>query len=301
MSTDLSFDRVYVEVTNSCNLRCSFCPGTRRPATAMTLDFFTFVLDQVRSLTKQVCLHVMGEPLTHPQFPDLLDLCAQAGLAVNLTTNGVLIDHFRNVIVNAAAVRQVNFSLQALGTSRPRLDAVLAFCRHALASRPELYLNLRLWNLDSLHSQSTNEKADELLGHIARYLDIPMPTITPGRKSRKLLGRLYLHQDTRFVWPGQGNTVERRHGYCHALSSHFAILADGQVCPCCLDADGVLVLGNVRNSSLPDILRSPKAMAMRHGFARGELVEQTCRQCTYCRRFPPRTRHRAVASCDVDS
>lgn len=28
--------RIYIEITNRCNLFCDFCPGTRRPPRTMT-------------------------------------------------------------------------------------------------------------------------------------------------------------------------------------------------------------------------------------------------------------------------
>lgn len=279
-------ERVFVEITTTCNLRCAFCAGTTRPATRMEPDFFRRVLAQVRPLTNQVSLHVLGEPLTHPDFPILLDLCAQAGLAVNVTTNGTLIDTRAGQALLGPMVRQVNFSLQALTRGNDidtrALDAILAFVRTALNQRPDLYLNLRLWNLDSLHAPEADRNA-RLLERIAATLGAEINPPPPGRKSRRITGRLYLHQDTLFAWPGA--SPPRQTGFCHALSTHCAVLADGTVCPCCLDADGRLALGDLRQADLADILDSPRAQAMRAGFRRGRLVETLCQTCGYCRRF----------------
>ena len=280
------FERVFVEITTICNLRCPFCAGTSRPATRMEPEFFGRVLAQVRPLTDQISLHVLGEPLTHPDFPILLDLCAQAGLAVNVTTNGTLIDTMAGQALLGPMVRQVNFSMQALTHDNDidtrAVDAVLAFVRAALDQRPDLYLNLRLWNLDNLHTPEADRNA-RLLDRITAGLDMEITPPPPGRKSRRITGRLYLHQDTLFDWPG--TSPPRQTGFCHALSTHCAILADGTVCPCCLDADGRLALGNLRQDALADILDRPRAQAMRAGFQRGRLVEALCRTCGYCRRF----------------
>lgn len=293
------FERIYVEITNRCNLRCSFCAGTSRPPASMDPDFFAAVLAQVRPLTGQVCLHVLGEPLLHPELPRILEHCAAAGLLVNLTTNGTLLPGLESVLLGAKALRQINFSLQALvrddDLDQHTLDAVLAFALRLAQERPELYVNFRLWILDSLTAPGGGAATARILERMAQALGMAPPAPPAGRKSLRLRGRLYLHQDTAFAWPGDLTTPERERGFCHALSSHCAILADGTVCPCCLDADGRLALGSLREASLTDILASTRATAMRQGFAAGQLVETLCRHCTYCRRFTKHTSTRRPA------
>lgn len=285
----MRFERVFVEITTICNLNCAFCPGTTRPAARMAPDFFHHVLSQVRPLTDQISLHVLGEPLTHPELPRLLGLCAQTGLRANVTTNGTLIDTAAGRALLGPMVRQVNFSLQALPRGAhfdaKALDEILAFVRLALDQRPDLYINLRLWNQDSQRYQET-EHTKRLLDRVAATLGMAVTPPPPGRKSRRLAGRLYLHLDTLFDWPGTAPV--RRVGFCHALSSQCAILADGTVCPCCLDAEGRLALGNIRHDDLMDILNGARARAMRDGFQHGRLVESLCQTCGYCRRFATR-------------
>ncbi|MEF3191777.1 MAG: SPASM domain-containing protein [Campylobacterales bacterium] len=38
------------------------------------------------------------------------------------------------------------------------------------------------------------------------------------------------------------------HGFCHALSGQFGILADGRVVSCCLDASAEMVLGRIQEA-----------------------------------------------------
>ena len=288
----LPFQRIYVEITNACNLRCEFCAGTSRPVASMKPDFFEQVLRQVAPLTKQVCLHVLGEPLLHPDFGTIMDMCQAAGLAVNLTTNATLLSRTSDLLLRAKALRQVNFSMQSLrrgvGLDAPTLEAILEFSRQAGRLRPELYINFRLWTLDKLHAPAHSDFNTAVREGIAAGLGCEVPTPPPGRKSVRLMGRIYLHLDTIFAWPGDLATEPHDRGFCHALSTHCAILADGTVCPCCLDADGRMALGNLHDAPLSEILDSPRARTMAAGFAAGRLVEEVCRHCTYCRRFKSR-------------
>ena len=120
----------------------------------MESDFFASILEQLGPLTGEICLHVLGEPLGHPQFPVFPALCARAGMSVNLTTNATLLPLHRQNILDAPALRQINFSLHSLLQGKKPdfsiLEHVLAFCTEAMEKRPDLYVNLRLWNLDSL-------------------------------------------------------------------------------------------------------------------------------------------------------
>ena len=286
------FQRVYVEITNICNLRCDFCAGTTRPLASMDAAFFERVLQQIAPLTDQVCLHVLGEPTLHPHFATIMELCAAAGMQVNLTTNATLLPEKSNLLLQNRALRQINFSLQSLrrgaGLDHDTLEAILEFSRQAACLRPELYINFRLWTLHNLHTPTHSDFNAAVLARIAAGLGCEIPHLPPGRKSVRLTGRAYLHTDTVFDWPGDLTTQAREHGFCHALSTHCAILADGTVCPCCLDADGRIALGNLHDASLTTILDSPRARAMAAGFAAGRMVEAVCRHCTYCRRFKSR-------------
>ena len=57
--------KAYVEITNRCNLACSFCPKTKRPPRTMSAQEFDLVLSRLAGSVQYVYLHLMGEPLLH--------------------------------------------------------------------------------------------------------------------------------------------------------------------------------------------------------------------------------------------
>ena len=64
--------KAYIEITNRCNLHCTFCPGTKRAPRTMSPAEFDGVLEKLQGSISYVYLHVMGEPLSHPQLAELL-------------------------------------------------------------------------------------------------------------------------------------------------------------------------------------------------------------------------------------
>ena len=83
--------RLYLEITTCCNLSCSFCPGTRRPAAFLSPEQFRVLAQKLRPYGQYLYLHVMGEPLLHPHLPQLLAICRELDFRANLTTNGTLL------------------------------------------------------------------------------------------------------------------------------------------------------------------------------------------------------------------
>ena len=261
----------------------------------MTVDDFEKIARQVQPLARQAYLHVLGEPLLHPNFEEIILTAESLRLPIEIVTNGANLNGRNVVALLHPIVRQVDFSLQALVENltpaqlEQSLLSIWRFTEQAAAARPDLYINYRLWNLASLAQGLSTAPDVALLASLQRIskLELPPTNMSIRRKGIKLRERLYLHLDKRFVWPNISKDAEPiNSGYCHALENQFAILSDGTVVPCCLDYQGQLPLGNCLSQSLESILNSDRAVAIRQGFANGKRIEALCRQCRYIDRFP---------------
>ena len=100
------FSRAYVEITNVCNLACAFCPGTAREKRFMTPETFALLAGKLRPHTDFLYLHVMGEPLLHPQLAEILHICEEFGFRVCLTTNGTLLPEKLPLLLESSADRK---------------------------------------------------------------------------------------------------------------------------------------------------------------------------------------------------
>jgi len=285
------FRRVYIEISNICNLQCTFCPEVERPKQVMSVEQFKEVLTDVAPLTDEVCLHLMGEPLSHPQFAEILAECTRQNMPVQLTTNGTLMTKFHADVFFKSSLRQINFSLHSFKDNfpgkdwRPYLHDLLAFTRLALQEKPELYVNFRLWNLPN--TTSMRDENQDFIDEIQGYFDVGVneKVDVAHRRSKNIIGRAYFHFDTRFEWPSLEAPFISEKGFCHALSQHVGIHADGRVVACCLDKEAGNLLGNVFERPLSQILGLDHTQAMHEGFQKGQLLTDLCQRCTFISRF----------------
>lgn len=287
------FRKVYCEISNSCNLKCDFCPSSADSGIEkrfMDEELFAQLIPQLQPLTYLLCLHIMGEPMCHPNLGRYLDICAEHNMRVSIVTNGTLLSEHHQRLLMHPAVSQINFSLQSFEANFPDMDneeylnAIFKFTKHTFRERPDLHINFRLWNSENYKLSLIQNKP--IVDRIQNYFKIPTTVIENlSRLGNRLMGDLYLNFSDRFDWPRMDMPIQSEHGSCAALKNQFGILSDGTVVPCCLDKDGVTALGNCRNTSIQEILDSSRAMEIVNGFKKCNLVAPLCKRCTYNKRF----------------
>lgn len=288
----MKFLRTYIEISNICNLQCTFCPEVERDKKILSPKQFETILKKVAPFSDQISLHLMGEPLAHPEFESILKICEEEKVQINLTTNGVLLSKYDfGIFLKSKALRQINFSIHSYKDNfpgkdlRPYLFDILTFSKMALKDKPELYINFRLWNL--LETDVMREENQEIIDHISEFFQVPINERidVTFKKNKNLIGRIYFHFDSRFKWPSFHDPERGNKGFCHALSQQIGIHADGTVVPCCLDKEAGIPLGNLLHQDLAEIMGSEKFIKIKDGFKRHELTEELCRKCTYITRF----------------
>ena len=273
------YSRVYVEITNICNMHCSFCHGHSRPARQMTEEEYAHVLRQLAGKTGYIYHHLMGEPLMHPLLPRFIRMAAEAGFRPMLTTNGTLLDRFGDALLTEG-LHKVNISVHSFeGDSceqhRRYLQKIVDFAEKANAHG--IKISLRLWN-----KGCDDGRNDTVLQFLKEAFPSPWVENTRGYRIRD---GLFLEWGDRFAWPDQNAPHNGHQLFCYGLQDHFGILSDGTVVPCCLDSDGLLALGNLFREDLSDILASDRAKAIVEGFKCRKAVEDLCCRCGYARKF----------------
>ena len=273
------YSRVYVEITNLCNMHCSFCHGHSRAPRKMTEAEFSHILSELSSETSYIYYHLMGEPLTHPELPLFLQMANERGFRSVITTNGTLLAK-RKAELLSVPIHKINLSVHSFEEGDEadftRYLSELADFADAVSKQGTIVV-FRLWNRG--FDDGRNE---EVLSFLQKHLPGDWVENTRGMRIRE---KIHIEWGDRFAWPDQAAEEGDAEVFCYAMRTHFGILSDGSVVPCCLDSDGILSLGNIFNTPIQNILSSPRAEAIRDGFSRRCAVESLCRRCGYARRF----------------
>jgi len=280
--------KIYLEISNICNLQCTFCPEVERGKKILSAHDFKMAIEKIKDHTEELALHLMGEPLAHPEFPIILN---STTLPLNITTNGILLPRFADLLLKTPHLRQINFSVHSFKNNFPDkplaeyLTPLLDFCHRAASVRPDLYINFRLWN--QTETDQINNENEDILINLEDFFQTKIPRLidVSSIKSKKLTGRVYVHFDSLFNWPSLKEKTYATTGKCYGLTHQIGIHANGDVVPCCLDKEAKLKLGNIFESDLKTIRESDRAKNIIKGFKENKLVEELCQKCQFRTRF----------------
>lgn len=274
------FKKIYIEITNVCNLNCSFCSPVTKKKEFITLEKIEHIFNEIKDYTDYVYLHVKGEPLLHPQIGLIIDLANNNYLKVNLTTNGTLLLEKIEKLNGKCNLNKINISLHCENNKNNYLEDVFYVRDNYLKDRTVIY---RLW---TLNNNQLDKKSEEIVDKIKEHYKVSTETVDKihNENNIKIDNNLYVDKDNEFEWPTVENTIESD-GYCFALKTQIAILVDGTVVPCCLDSDGKVELGNIYKESFSDIINGEKFKSLKKSFEDRKPIAELCRKCTFKNKF----------------
>ena len=262
----MRFKKVYIEITNGCNLNCEFCIGNKRKVRFMSFSEFESILSKIKPYTNYLYFHVLGEPLLHPDVVKFIKFAYDSGFNINITTNGYFIDKLKGLDF----IRQINVSIHSYNSkSGISFERYINNIFDVIDSMPDTYFSLRLW---------VGENSDYLRFILDHYGVSDIPERIDGFE---VSNKVYLSKFHEFIWPDMSNSYYSEEGSCYGLIDHIGILSDGTVVPCCLDSNGSICLGNIFSDSLEDILASDRVKRIIDGFRNHYKCEEFCRHCKF--------------------
>ena len=304
----MKFEKIYIELSDICNLKCGFCPSIKGVRGAMSVEDFTKIAEKVAGKGRIYAFHLLGDPLILPNLNEFIKVAKDFKMPVELTTSGFYMNE-KNIklLLESENVRQINFSLMAFLAQKnvsfkAYFEPILAFLHSHLALKRQNFVNLRLWNLDK--NFRPPRENDDIYALLEREFNVKIDKFA---SKNRLANRIILHQASKFQWASLqsdfdkaqngSNAVQKSlsstlndtknsdkiQGSCYALKKQIAILSTGVVTPCCMDSSGEMALGELLRQDLDEILRSPRALMMKKGFERGEFIEPLCQNCEFGR------------------
>lgn len=270
------YKKAYIEITNVCNLACSFCPKTTRAGGFMSKADFEKTLEEIAPFTNHIYFHLLGEPLLHPLFDEFVAIAASRGFFVNIVTNGILAKTL--TAETLAKLRKITFSLHSYEANPPviTLGEYLAPILSIAENSPSI-IELRLWNekgLNTLNEQIVskildffNVMPDEILPTLNNVAVPPLENngnsenLAKKNTNIKLKDKVFLTFGEKFDWKqtslfrfpsNKSNrecfSTENKTPYFHSNDSNAKKIA----CEYCSDENGTLHAhsnDNVKNPS----------------------------------------------------
>lgn len=288
---------MYVEPSNVCNFKCTFCPesfadyeeqaGGRR---SMSFADFKKVCADVRAMgrLKVLRLFMLGEPLLHKELPDFIRYAKDHDVAerIEVTSNGTALTAKKSRELVEAGLDYLRVSIYASTPDRHRevtqsrvsvqriADNVRTFreVRDAMGSRtPFLYAKM----IDALDERE-NQAFFDLYRPIADECGLEPRTNWTGYEGRDLisLGTATNADRTRVIAAGEKSV-------CPYPFYILVVHADLDVSVCCADWNKKALVGNLRAQSLAEVWRSRELkefQKMHIENRRGD--NESCRNCT---------------------
>lgn len=276
----MKFKKVYIEITNVCNLNCSFCIKDNRIRKSMSVYEFENILKKVDGYTDYIYLHVKGEPLIHNNLDEILSLTSRYNKYVNITTNGVFLKDKVDILKKYNNIRQINISLHSENNKTNYVEDIM----EAVDKLKNIFIVYRFWTLKN------NKLDNKMLKYLEKikekyFINDDMYNKIIKGNNIKIDNNIYINKDKEFEWPSLSNNYYNECGFCYGLKNQIGILVDGTITICCLDSFGVSNLGNIFNDNMEKIIDSQKVKNIIKGFNDRKVYLDICRHCSYKERF----------------
>lgn len=260
------YKKVYVEITNNCNLSCDFCIKNKRVRKFISKDEFLVILSKLKGITNYLYFHILGEPLLHPNINEFIDI-ASNDYKINITTNGYLIDRIKdNKNINMLNISLHSYDSKYNISLEKYLNNIFNICDKLIENGTKI--NFRLW--------VDNKDNNNIIDYINSYYETNIKL-----DKCKIKDNLYLDISSYFIWPDLNNDYYNEVGKCYGLIDHFGILVDGTIVPCCLDSKGDINLGNIYKDNVLEVLNSNLCRKMAEGFKNNKKICELCKHCKF--------------------
>lgn len=268
----MKYKRIYIEITNICNLNCSFCSISNRVKKEMTKEEFELVLKKINDYTEYIYLHVKGEPLIHKDLDNILSITKKYNKKVCITTNGVFLKNKLDILNKYDNIYQINISLHSENNKENYLKDIL----YSIDNLKYPYISLRFWTLNEGIMDNKTKKYIDIIKEKYQIEEI--------KDNIKLKDKVYLSLDDKFDWPDINNNYNSE-GTCLGGKTHIGILSDGTITICCLDSEGYSNLGNIFENTMEEIMGSDKYQNIIKNFQNNKTYLEICKHCSYKERF----------------
>jgi len=283
-----------VEPTNICNLQCPVCETGAgilgRPKGYMSLDSFKKILDSVGEQVNTMLFYGMGEPLLNKDAYDMIRYATGKGIYVSTCTNGEILDTAGLV---RSKLSELSFQISGLTQETHEqyrvgghMDKVMDNLAKAVELKAKGLIDTKIQvgfivMKHNEHEVSRVEKEmKEKMGADEVIIIAPcVRTVEQGKKFMPTDSKYWYYNREAFA---RGDLLPRRRpdNRCWWIYYSTVIWWDGNVVPCCRDAQGKHIMGNVLEQPFVDIWNGWEYGNFRRQIATRQSGVDLCRLCS---------------------
>jgi len=262
-----------IEITNACNYRCPMCPQSTtmtRSIEYMDFSFYKKIFRKLYPSNLPIYLHLLGEPLMHPDLEKMIRYGKSRGHEIGVFTNGSLLteENSRKIIAAGLDYLVISFEvfeetfnqLRKGGNFNQVRENVINFLKlKGLKRKPRVTISsITLTKEERFEHGFWRSKVDKFIEKEIHDWSGDVPKIT------RIAGRKRTGRKT-----------------CLLPWIRMAVLVDGKVVPCCVDYDGKYVVGDLKTDSLKSVWNGGKMNKLRKALLEGRKGDiELCSKCT---------------------
>ena len=275
---------VLIEPTNICNLKCPGCPTgagiLTRDKGMMSLEHFKKITDMLSPSLERIMLWNYGEPFLNPRSFDMISYAREKGIEVTVSTNG---HYLRNNVDKVVEAQPTKIMVSIDGASQESYDEY----------RKNGAFFQVMESLQELCEKRTSDIFVELQFIVMRHNEHEIDIIkTIGEEwgvDRVAIKNVWfldqrLKAEYAHLVPKNKKYQRKLEGMGNCIKPwyHMVIQWDGDVAPCCFDANNTMHLGNILKDGLDGVWKGEKMKQFRKDMRKqiaGENVHPICRTC----------------------
>jgi MoaA/NifB/PqqE/SkfB family radical SAM enzyme len=275
-----------IENTNHCNAECVMCPRDTLSRKRGFMDFGLFekIIKEVSSVKRKPVthLHGFGEPLLDKRLAERIELAKSCGITrTYIVSNASLLfpETSRKIISAGLDKMKISFygtDEESYNNTMKRLDfkVTLQNVKDFLRIRREMKSQTPRLILQYLPNETNNAKTAEFKALWSPLIDSQVGDVLNVASLHNYGGgRAYNRLGKKIV------------SVCYFPWTSMSVLWDGRVVTCCMDSNGVQVLGDLNTQSVEEVWNGPVLAEVRNSFGKLDYSKfPVCLSCDWVRR-----------------
>lgn len=275
-------NRITVELTNDCNVSCTFC---NRQKIAMDIGymeeklFYKIIDEMAEHLPIKMVPFFRGEPLMHPKIIEFIRYAKSKGIGpIQLASNALLLDEDMQDALSEIGVDYISFSLDTI-------DPQIYQCSRLMGD-----LNISSRNVESMGLKCRERKKKGLPVPTLQVSTINIEEYIPEQKAfiKRWLPyvdvvRVYEQHDEKgqLVNPEIRAKLDLLHERkpCRKVFTDMIIYWDGRLALCNYDWDEHRDIGNINTMTLQEAWNSEEYEEIRAMHKCGHFDDGICAGC----------------------